>query len=188
MKILLASSSPRRIELMKHITSNFKIISPIWDENNISKLHGIKYAYYQSLNKALSCKIFANPKDLIISCDTIVYFKNKIYGKPKNYSDAYKMLKELSNNTHEVITSYTIIKGDLIIGKEVISKVTFNKLTDSNIKDYIMNHEILDKAGSYAIQHNNNFPIIREISGSIENIMGFPYKEIEKDLYRLKNL
>ena len=99
--------------------------------------------------------------------------------------DAKKILRELSNKTHEVITAYTIIKGEKIITEYVVSSVTFNNLSDKLIDDYIKSGSPLDKAGAYGIQDNDRYPIIKSYAGSYDNIVGFPVKEIKETLMNL---
>ena len=95
------------------------------------------------------------------------------------------MLKMLSGQTHQVISGYTIIYKDKVIKKTVVTKVTFNELNDELIKNYIQNEKVLDKAGSYGIQDDSDYHLIKEINGSYYNVMGFPLEEIEKDLINL---
>ena len=182
--IVLGSTSPRRKELLSLLVSDFKTIAPLFDENNLS-IDTKHYALEESFNKAKSLLNQINNDDCLITSDTIVYLNNKIYGKPKDRNDAIKMLTELSNNTHEVITGYTIIYKDKVIKKEVTTKVTFNKLSNDEILNYINSINVLDKAGSYAIQDDEKFHLIKSIEGSTYNVIGFPIEDIKKDLIEL---
>lgn len=181
--IVLASSSPRRIELLKTLTLDFKIIKPVFDEKTISKSQRY-YALTEAKNKAFSIKTLLNPNDFCISCDTIVVLKREILGKPKDENEAKIFLKKLSNNKHKVITGVCIIYKDKVITKEICSKVYFNKLTDEEIENYINNENVLDKAGAYAIQDDANFHLIKKIKGDYNNIVGFPLSYIEKQLIK----
>lgn len=180
--IVLASQSPRRKELMeKYITPNF-VIDPSKNEEiidtNLSPIENVKI-----ISKAKGDNVFSRHMgDIVISADTIVVYKNKIYGKPQTKEDAKNILKELSNNNHEVITSYYIRTKDLQIQNTVISKVTFNKLSDSFIDQYIATGIPMDKAGAYAIQGEHGHEIVKSYQGSLSNIIGFPYEEILLDL------
>ncbi len=179
--IILASKSPRRIELMKNIVNEFKIIEPIFDERKIpnSSSH---LALNEARNKAFSVKNLANTQDFLISCDTTVIYKDKVFNKPKDKNDAFNTLKFLSGKTHQVITGYTILHGEKEISKEVITDVTFNELTDDLINKYISEINVLDKAGSYAIQDDSSYHLISKIKGSYTNVIGFPVDEIKEDL------
>lgn len=182
---LLASKSPRRKEMMNQISSSFLTFSPDIDESvSLDLKDPIKIVKDISLRKAKKAK--EEYKDLvIIAADTIVVFDNKIYGKPKDEEDAKKILRELSGNTHEVITAYTLIKDEKIITNTVTSKVIFNDLSDELINGYVKSGSPLDKAGAYGIQDNDIFPIIKSYVGSYDNIKGFPVTEIQLDINKL---
>ena len=182
--IILGSSSPRRIKMIEELNVPFKIIKPIFDEKSIPSSSN-HLAMLESYNKAISIKNLAEPQDCIITCDTIVTYKDKVFGKPIDKNDAFNTLKFLSNKTHKVITGYTIIYKENIIKKEVETEVTFNNLSDDFIWNYINGVNVMDKAGSYAIQDNEKFPIIKGIKGSLNNVIGFPIEEIKKDLVLL---
>lgn len=176
---ILASKSPRRIELLKTIINDFLIIPANIDENSFP----IEQVSYQKGQKIA----LLYPNDIIISADTIVTLNNNIYGKPLNKDDAYRILKELSNKTHKVITYYSIISinNSILINKSITSFVTFNDLSDKLINDYILSNSPLDKAGAYGIQDNDTFPIIKNYTGSLNNIIGFPIEQIKQDLISL---
>ena len=181
--IILASSSPRRKELLKQIFEDFTIIKPSFDESLISKDDkelAKKEAYFKGLS-VLNDGINHND-DLIISCDTIVKLNQKVYGKPSNLDEAQQFLKELSGNTHQVISGYALFYKGKVINKESISYVTFNNLTDEDISFYIKNEYVLDKAGAYAIQDDDKFHLINKIKGSLNNIIGLPIEDIKSDL------
>lgn len=182
--IILASSSPRRIELLKTIYKDFKIIKPTFDESLISK-NNKDLARLESYEKG---KSILNPtyfNDLIISADTIVRLNNKVYGKPKNKDEAIIFLKELNNNTHEVITGYSLFYKGKVISKSVTTYVTFNCLSEQEIINYVNNEMVLDKAGAYAIQDDDKFHLIKEIKGSRNNVIGFPIEQIKEDIDKL---
>lgn len=181
--IILASNSPRRKELMKEFITPSFVIEP----SNIDE------SIYQSDDPIKSSQLTAkakgdfihqkHPDDVIISADTIVVVKEKIYGKPKNLEDAFKMLKSMMGKTHEVITSYYLIAGHRIALRSVVSTVTFKKVDDNVIREYIKEYPPLDKAGSYGIQDKyfaNN--ILDKYEGSLTNIIGLPIEKITEDL------
>lgn len=183
MKIILASKSPRRKELFKYITNNFISVESNIDETYDKNLPQEEIASYLSLQKAKSiCNEY--PDDIIIGCDTIVSIGKKILGKPKDDLDAYNMLKELSNKTHQVITGVTIIYKYYVDSFSSITDVTFYELNDDEIKEYVNTKEPLDKAGSYAIQgYGSRF--VKSIKGDYFTIVGLPIAEI---YHRLKKI
>ena len=176
---ILASKSPRRKELLKEIIPEFKIVPSNVDE--------FKYSLDElSLVKALEiAKDY--PNDIIISADTIVILNNKVFGKPQSKEEAFTMLKELSDKTHEVKTIYTVLSEKLHLShtRVITSKVYFNKLSDELINKYIASGSPLDKAGAYGVQDNNEFHIISHIEGSYTNIVGLPVDELRQDLITL---
>lgn len=179
-KLILASSSPRRKELLQELGYDFEIIPSNIDEQlNLNNSIDEEMAKL-SFNKALS--IFNDHKDsIVIGADTIVYKDNKIFGKPKDKNDAFNMIKELNDKSHEVITAVTIIskeKSESFISKTL---VTFDKLNDSEIKEYVSNNEVLDKAGAYAIQGQAK-KFIKSINGDYYTVMGLPVCELNKRL------
>ena len=184
--LILGSSSPRRADLLKILTSNFRILKPDFDESLI-KASPNEYPLLEAKNKYLSIKNSVKPQDFIICCDTVVVLDNNIFGKPKDKNEAFLMLKKLSNNTHEVISGYVLGTSEKILSqKTVTTKVTFNKLTDEQIKKYIKEEYVLDKAGSYAIQDDEKYHLINKIEGSYYNVVGFPLEEIRNDLLFFK--
>ncbi|MDD6302023.1 MAG: Maf family protein [Bacillales bacterium] len=178
--IILASKSPRRKELLHQLIDEFEIIPSNVDES----LYPLNQL---SLVKAQEISI-SHPNDIIISADTIVIYKDQIFGKPISKEDAYRMLKTLSNNVHEVKTIYTILNlsHNIQLTRSITSKVFFNDLSDELIHSYIATNSPLDKAGAYGIQDNKDFPIISHIEGSYTNIVGLPLEALEKDLRDLK--
>ena len=172
---ILASSSPRRKELLKEIVKDFIIVSPNIDES-ILKLDPSKLSYEEAKTKAYAVASMY-PHDEILSCDTIVILDGKALGKPKDKDDAFSMLKSQSGKKQVVISSYTYIGKGKEISRSVKTYVYFNNLTDEQISDYIERFNPLDKAGSYGIQ--DNFPLISHIEGSFKNVMGLPVEDIK---------
>ncbi len=182
MKIILASNSPRRKELLKYITDDFSVyVSNVDEEYDINLLpHEI--VMYLSKQKALpvSNKF---PNDLVIGSDTIVSLDKEILGKPQNKDDAYQMLKKLSNNTHQVITGVSLIYNNTVDSFYSTTDVTFYELSDEEIYAYINTQEPFDKAGAYGIQgYASKF--VKEIKGDYFTVMGLPvgklYQKIKK--------
>jgi len=172
-KIILASSSPRRKEIFKMLSLPFEVRHPQIKE--VVHKDPIETALENSLLKVKDIVKRYNLKNqnaLVISADTIVVLKNKILGKPKNEKEAFNMLKSLSGKTHKVITSVGIyFKNFYTFYDEAI--VRFKNLTDEEINWYISTKEPLDKAGSYGIQGIGSI-FIKEIQGDFFTVMGFP--------------
>ena len=182
--VILASGSPRRRELMKQITKDYTIITSDIDEESSYYLTPLEAVL--DIAKRKGEKVFKeHPNDLVISADTIVVLGNQIIGKPKDAEDAKRMLRLLSGKEHEVITAYCIINKDKMIERHVSSKVRFYDLEDEMIDRYVATGSPLDKAGAYGVQDSETFPIIKEVFGSITNVIGFPVEEIKEDFDKM---
>ena len=179
MRYILASKSPRRKELMKHVSSSFEVAVEDIDESSSYNLSPIEAVKDIAKRKGEAVDNLY-PNDLIISADTIVVLNNKIIGKPIDESDAKKILKELSNKTHYVYTGFRVKYLNKVIIDYVESKVVFNELDDKLINDYVKSGSPLDKAGGYGVQDNKIYPIIKKVIGSVDNVIGFPVEEIKK--------
>jgi septum formation protein len=178
--VILASSSPRRKELLKRIISNFEIKVSNIDESINRPQNVSEIPYELAYRKAKEiAKDYYN--DIVIGSDTIVAINNEVLEKPVDEKDAYRMLKLLNNNTHEVISGIAILYQDKEIRYIEKSFVTFNNLTDKEILDYIATKDPLDKAGAYGIQ-NEYINLVKEFSGEYENIVGLPLIRLEKEL------
>ena len=176
MRIILASQSPRRKQLLELLNIKYEAIPADIDELIDSNNDLVKEIEKLSYQKAFH--VFKDNKDaLVIGSDTIVKINNEVLGKPKTYEDAKKMLKALSNNTHEVVTGVTILKDDKVETFSSIAKVTFYPLTEQEIDEYIKTNEPMDKAGAYAIQ-GIGAKFIKTIDGDYYTIMGLPIGEL----------
>jgi septum formation protein len=179
MKIVLASQSPRRKELLKEIVADFIVVPSKVDENKLAQNDPLQFVYAAACAKAKDVGQ-SYPNDLVIGADTIVVLAGIIFGKPKNYSDAKKILRKLSGTTHQVITAFALYnknKGKLLTGHDT-TNVTFYCLTEKQIKEYLKQGEYSDKAGSYAVQKVGN-KFIRKIDGDYNNVVGFPLAKIK---------
>ena len=184
MQVILASASPRRKELMKKLNIPFDVIVCLHEE----KLNKKKSVYEQcediSYQKALLVYNQEPDDVIVIGSDTIVVNDEKIYGKPKDYKEAFKMLKSLSNKSHEVVTSVTMLIRKN--GKEYVEKfyevanVHVDKLSKDEINEIIETSDPYSKAGGYAIQENFG-KYIKKIDGDYFTIVGFPLNRV----YRL---
>ena len=173
-RIILASGSPRRQEFLKNLGLDFEIqLKPVV-ENYPPRLKHAEISDYLAQLKALPFKEVLQPKDIIITSDTIVWHHNTALGKPKDAQEAYAILKALSNATHEVITSvcFTCVGSQYILNS--ITKVTFKALTDDEIWHYIKMYHPFDKAGAYGIQEWIGQIGVTNIQGSYFNVMGLP--------------
>ena len=172
--IILASSSPRRKQLLEQIDLEFEVVpSQIYEDFSLN-LSPTDFVEYYAQEKA---KDVANsyPDKWVIGADTIVVFESDTLGKPKNEKDSFQMLKRLSGNTHQVITGVSIqnIKQDISDSFHERTNVTFNTLSDNIINNYIKTYKPFDKAGSYGIQ--DWFSVcVNRIDGCFYNVMGFP--------------
>lgn len=180
--VVLASNSPRRKELLKQIIDNFICVNTNIDENLSYCLPYLECVKDLAKRKAKEGqKLY--PHDLIIGADTIVVFNGEIVHKPTDRNDAFRILSMLSNQTHQVVTGYCILKGETEIVKTVISEVKFYPLSEQLINRYIEEKKPFDKAGSYGIQESDkNYPIVESFKGSYTNIVGLPIEELIKDL------
>lgn len=178
-KIILASSSPRRADILKKHNIEFKIIpSPYVEDHSTTDF---SYAFIENLayNKAKAVVPLVKEPSTIIAADTIVVLDGKILGKPDGYDGAFEMLKSLSGKTHHVVSAIVVMDSDSQNYKKqsTTSEVTFENLTDEQIKYYIDNFKPFDKAGSYGIQEMPK-GYIKSYTGDLENIIGISSKTL----------
>ena len=177
-KIILASGSPRRQQFFKDLDLEFEIRLKDIEEIYPHDLQGVGITNYLAELKANAFDGEIKENEILVSSDTIVWLDNKALGKPKDYDDAFVILKSLSNTTHEVITSVcfkTIDKTDTIFE---VTKVTFNELSDEAIRYYLDNYKPFDKAGAYGIQEWIGLIGITRIDGSYTNVVGLPTEKV----------
>ena len=173
-KIVLASGSPRRQQFFKDLGLDFEIRLREIEEVYPDDLKADEITDYLS---ELKGKAFENDlanKEILITSDTIVWHKNKALGKPKDAGEAFEMLKNLSNSTHQVITSVSFKTTKNVTTLHDYTEVTFAKLTDEMIGYYISNFKPFDKAGSYGIQDWIGLVGVTSVVGSYTNVMGLP--------------
>ncbi len=181
-QVVLASKSPRRIQLLKELGLEFQIIPADVDEKSVKAKTPVKLVKKLSELKAQTVKEnCACQKACIISADTIVVFKGRIFGKPIDENNAFEMLKFLNGRTHKVLTGVTVINACKHITFAVTSKVKFKRMTDAEIKSYISVCKPLDKAGAYGIQDKQ---IVESYNGSYTNIVGLPIEKLSKVLLK----
>ena len=171
---ILASSSPRRKELLSKLIQDFKIVVPNVDE---SLLHVEAKDLPAEESKAKAYAISASfPEDEVLACDTVVVLNGRALGKPQNEEEAKAMLREQSGKKQVVLSGYTYIGQGREITRTVATDVYFNELSDELIDTYIKEKRPLDKAGAYGIQ--DGYGLIHHIDGSFDNVMGLPTEDI----------
>lgn len=178
-KIILASSSPRRADILKKHNIEFKIIPSPYVEDHSRTDFSYDFIENLAYNKAKAVVPLVNEQSLIVGADTIVVLDGKILGKPNGYDGAFEMLKNLSGKTHHVVTAIVVMDSDTQNYKKqsTTSEVTFANLTDEQIKYYIDNFKPFDKAGSYGIQEMPK-GYIKSYTGDLENIIGISSKTL----------
>ena len=174
-KIVLASSSPRRADIMKRTKLNFEIMPSPYIEDHTTTAFSYDYIENLAYNKAKA--IVLEKPALVVGADTVVVLDGEILGKPNGAKGAFEMLKKLSGKTHQVVTSIVVIdtKTQTVKKKSTTSYVTFESLTDEQINYYIDNYKPFDKAGSYGIQEMPD-GYIKSYTGDLENIIGMSSK------------
>jgi septum formation protein len=180
-QIVLGSASPRRKELLKGILPNFSIQKSNVEEVYGKKLKREEIPLFLSQIKANSFTNL-NEKSIIITCDTIVWHKDKSLEKAENAQEAKKMLEKLSDSTHEVITGVTVKSNHQSHSFYDVTKVTFGKIKPQEIEYYIKNFEPYDKAGAYGIQEWIGYIGVKSINGCFYNVMGLPLRPLYKVL------
>ncbi len=178
--VVLASQSPRRHELLAKLGVEFAVRTVDVEENFPSELQGAAIVEFLAKKKADAFPI--QPKQLVITADTIVWHNGRLFGKPHDVAHAKAMLAELSGQTHEVFTGVGLTSCDKQRIFSVRSEVTFAPLTANEIDYYVETFNPLDKAGSYGIQEWIGFMGIEGISGSFWNVMGLPIQRLYQEL------
>ena len=182
-KVVLASASPRRRELLAGLDIDFEVRTlPDVDESFPTTLQGGDIPLYISKKKADAYRPIMADDELVITADTIVWLDGKALGKPTDEADARRMLRDMSGKTHSVFTGVTITtKGEqhCFVAQ---SDVTFATLADDEIDYYINKYRPMDKAGSYGVQEWIGYIGIEKISGSYFNVMGLPVQRLYSEL------
>jgi septum formation protein len=180
--LILASASPRRIELLRGLGVEFKIVPSDAAELHNEQLTAREISQLNAYRKARAvAKRY--PDALVLGADTLVYLDNVIFGKPVDLDDARRMLQQLQGRTHQVITGVCLLhlRGhrDRLFAES--TNVTFRQLTPEQIHRYLTSINPMDKAGAYAIQEGGD-SVVREISGSYSNVVGLPLERLETEL------
>ncbi|MBQ7156726.1 MAG: septum formation protein Maf [Bacteroidaceae bacterium] len=185
-KIVLASNSPRRKELLGGLDIEYevRVIKDI-DESYPSDLRGEDIPKYISGQKAKAYRASMADDELIITADTIVYVDGEVLGKPKDADDARRMFHLMSGRKHEVITGVSIVTKERTVQFATTTKVSFAVLTDEEIEYYINKYKPYDKAGAYGIQEWIGYVGITGIEGSYFNVVGLPVQRLYTELKKL---
>ena len=180
--LILASASPRRLELLRQIGCEFRIVP-----SNVSELHSEQLTAQEisQLNAYRKARDVAKkiPDALIVAADTLVCLGAKLFGKPRSLEEAYQMLEQLSGRTHQVVTGICLLHlrdHRQKLFSETTS-VKFHSLDAVKIRRYLMQINPLDKAGAYAIQEQGD-EIVENISGSYTNVVGLPIERLQREL------
>lgn len=181
-KIILASASPRRKELLTKVGFKFEVAVSYFEEKINFQLSPEKIVKELAQSKARSVAE-KYPDAIVIAADTIIVLEKKIVGKPKNKADARQILRLLSGKAHSVITGFVVFdtKTKQAVVKHVETQVFFKKIPEKKIIAYVETGEPLDKAGAYAIQGKGSF-LVERIEGDYENVVGLPVKALIKEL------
>ncbi|MGG7206341.1 Maf-like protein [Clostridium perfringens] len=184
MKVILASKSPRRVEILEKIVKEFEVVESNFDENTINFKGDIeKYVKDLSRNKAIEVSKRLNEPSIVIAADTVVFQDGKVLEKPKNEEDAFSMLSSLSGNTHKVYSGICLINtyDDTVVTDCDCTEVRFSELNPRQIRNYINSGEPMDKAGAYGIQGLGG-AFVEGIKGCYYNVMGLPLNKLYKAL------
>lgn len=185
-KVILASGSPRRRELMAGLGVNYEVrILPDVDESYPNTLQGEEIPLYIAKEKADAYIPMMQPDELIITADTIVWLDGKVLGKPRDREDALQMLRTMSGRTHKVFTGVCITTTDWQRSFTAQTEVRFATLSEDEIIYYVDNFKPMDKAGAYGVQEWIGFIGVENISGSYYNIMGLPVQKLYRELLKV---
>lgn len=185
--IILASASPRRHAFLKSMNIDFEVrLQPV-EEIYPDDLKGIEITDYLAKLKAEAFTKELQENDILITSDTIVWLEGKAIEKPKDENDAFRMIKSLSNKTHQVMTSVCITQKSNQKIVNTITKVTFKALSDEEIWHYVNTYQPIDKAGAYGIQEWIGAIGITKIEGSYNNVVGLPTHLLYETLINIVN-
>lgn len=183
--MILASQSPRRIELMREAGFEVRVIPANIDESVLPGEGPFELVERLARAKAQAvAREHAEEDEAVIAADTIVALDGELLGKPADELDARRMLHNLSGRTHQVATGVCIVRGDSVDSFVDITDVTFHELTDSEIDTYVETGEPMDKAGAYGIQGRYGRILVDKIDGDFYNVVGLPIAKVVRRLER----
>ena len=183
-RIILASGSPRRQELLKGLGLKFVTEVSDWKEDYPSGLKGAEIAVYLARKKADHFRNRLGKNEIVITADTIVWCDDELLDKPSGKDDAKRILRKISDNTHEVITGVCLLSQERESCFSSSTLVTFTALTDEEIDYYTDNFKPYDKAGAYGIQEWIGIAACSRIEGSYFNVMGLPSEQLYHELLK----
>ncbi len=185
LKIILASASPRRKELLAGLDLDFKVkVIKGVSESYPESLRAEEVPQYISREKAAAYQVADD--ELLLTADTVVVVDNTILGKPHDADDARRMLRLISGRTHQVVTGVTLTTAKAQKTFGVTTDVTFRQLTDDEINYYISHYRPFDKAGAYGIQEWIGYIGVTSIHGSYYNVMGLPVQRIYQEIMKME--
>jgi septum formation protein len=185
-KIILASNSPRRKELLSGLGVDYEVKTlPDVDESYPDGLSGEELAKHIARGKAEAYRSLIQADELVITADTIVWLDGTVMGKPKDEEEAKDMLMRLSGKTHQVITGVCLTTASTQKTFATVTDVTFATLTDEEVDYYVTRYQPMDKAGSYGVQEWIGFVGVENLSGSYFNVMGLPIQRLYTELKKL---
>lgn len=187
-KLILGSKSPRRQELVKHVTTNIEIRLQDVDETYSDDLPKEHVPSYLAELKAQALKHTLAENEILLTSDTIVLLNGEILGKPSDKEDAFKMLKKISGKKHTVLSACHLTSLNHDVTFTVATDVYFHPLTDEQIWYYLNHFNPLDKAGSYGIQDWIGVIGVQKIDGCFYNVMGLPVSELHLQLQKFIQL
>jgi septum formation protein len=181
-RIILASRSPRRQQLLKELGLKFDTVIRDYEETFPEGLNGEEIARFVAHSKAVSFRNEIAENEIVITADTIVWCNNQVLGKPVDKQDAVRILNEISGNTHEVITGVSLFSKHKEVTFSDSTKVTFEVFSEEDIHYYIDKCKPFDKAGAYGIQEWIGITACSRIEGSYFNVVGLPVQRLYKEL------
>ncbi len=187
-RIILASQSPRRKQLLEWAEIPFDVMVKETDEMYPASLSIEKVPVYIARNKALAVKDELSHDRLILAADTIVVLNGKVIGKPVSKENAVEILHELSGQTHQVVTGVVLMRDDTETAFADITEVEFHQLSHQQIEFYVEKYQPYDKAGAYAIQEWIGVVGIKRVKGDFYNVMGLPVSRVVKTLQQIGNM
>ena len=183
-KLILASGSPRRRELLSAAGFSFDVVVSDAEESMPDTSEPASVAKHNALVKAIAVAESASQDMLVIGADTIVTLNGHIYGKPADEAQAAQTLAELSGKTHQVITGVALVMGDAFFSFHETTDVVFKELSEETIAAYVATGDPLDKAGGYGIQSSGS-ALVDHIDGDYDNVMGLPVARLSRMLAKL---
>ena len=182
-KLVLASNSPRRRELLAGLDVDFEVfVLDGIDESYPQDMKSTEVAQYIARKKAEAYKRILRQNTLVITADTVVVVEDRILGKPHDEAEAMAMLRSISGKSHLVITGVCLTTLDKQVSFSVTTEVTFKPLTTEEISHYVTKYKPYDKAGAYGIQEWIGYVGVTSLKGSYYNVMGLPVQRIYEEL------